>query len=363
MNVESRLYRIGGHTVRVRLEQPWTFKALTAQQSELTDRLRHGEDIGIESVPADRQEQVFINDNLMGKEVMTRAVWDTLDETERLEYRHALDFLQYAPFEVAEGDPVFTLTVHAEVPSWLEETRPGWKMATAVDELPPYYYGYTFEGKTIYEYLMTREIRAGYFLMNGDYSEGDYYPCPRIGGRTTLFQVNTSLMIQYTFATAGLSTLLLHASVTRYLGRGNLFFGVSGTGKSTHSRLWHDYVPGSDLMNDDNPVIRFEDGRCVVYGSPWSGKTVCYRNVVAPVNALVRLEQFPENRISRLEPLQAYASVIAAVSTIRWNHDIMSLLVPTIERVAMNIPCFQLKCRPDEEAVAVCKAAVYPSEH
>ncbi len=363
MNVETKLYRFGGHTIRVRLERPWTFKALTQQQLELTERLRRGEDIGIESVPADRQEQLSVNESLMGKEAMTREIWDTLDETERSEYRHALDFLQYAPFEVSEGDPVFTLTVRADVPAWLEESRPAWKMVTAVDELPPYYYGYTHEGKTIYEYLMTREIRAGYFVMNKDYTEGDYYPCPRIGGRTTLFQVNTSLMIQYTFATAGLSTLLLHASVTRYEGRGNLFFGVSGTGKSTHSRLWHDFVAGSDLMNDDNPVIRFEDGRCLVYGSPWSGKTLCYRNVVAPVNALVRLEQFPENRISRLEPLQAYASVIAAVSTIRWNHDIMSLLVPTIERVAMTVPCFQLKCRPDEEAVAVCKAAVYPSGH
>ena len=358
MNLESRLYRIGGHTVRVRLEEPWTFKDLTEQQLDLVDRLRRGEDIGIESVPADRQEQLSVNEALMGKEAMTREKWDTLDEGERAEYRHALDFLQYAPFQVAEGEPVFTLTVRAGVPDWLEETRPQWKMATAVDEIAPFYYGYTFEGKTIYEYLMTREVRAGYFVMNEDYTEGEYYPCPRMGGKTTLFQVNTSLMIQYTFATAGLGTLLLHASVTRYEGRGNLFFGVSGTGKSTHSRLWHEFVPGSDLMNDDNPVIRWEDGVFRVYGSPWSGKTLCYRNVVAPVNALVRLEQYPENRIARLEPLQAYASVIAAVSTIRWNHDIMSLLVPTIERVAMTVPCYQLRCRPDEEAVRVCKEAI-----
>jgi hypothetical protein len=161
MNVESRLYRIGGHTVRVRLEQPWTFKALTEQQLALVDRLRRGEDIGVESVPADRQEQLSVNEALMGKESMTREIWDTLDEAERSEYRHALDFLQYAPFEVAEGEPVFTLTVHAGVPDWLEQTRPQWKMATAVDEIPPYYYGYTFEGKTVYEYLMTREARAG----------------------------------------------------------------------------------------------------------------------------------------------------------------------------------------------------------
>ena len=360
MNVESRLYRIGGHTVRVRLEKPWTFKALTEQQEALVDRLRRGEDIGVETVPADRVEQLSVNEAIMGREAMTREIWDTLDETERAEYRHALDFLQYAPFQVTEGEPLFTLTVHAEVPSWLEETRPQWKMVTAVDEFPPFYYGYLFEGKTIYEYLYSREVRAGYFVMNADYTEGEYYPCPRIGGRVTLFQLNTSLMIQYTFATAGLGTLLLHASVTRYEGRGNLFFGVSGTGKSTHSRLWHEFVPGSDLMNDDNPVIRLEDGQFFVYGSPWSGKTICYRNVVAPVNALVRLEQYPENRITRLESLQAYASIIAAVSTIRWNHDIMSLLIPTIERVAMTVPCFQLRCRPDEEAVQVCKKAILP---
>ena len=362
MNVESRLYRIGGHTVQVRLEAPWTFKALTEQQTALVERLRSGEDIGIECVPADRQEQLSINDSLLGKEAMTRAVWDTLDEAERSEYRHALDFLQYAPFEVSDGEPVFTFTVHAEVPSSLEESRPAWKMVTAVDDIAPYYYGYQFEGKTIYDYMMSREVRAGYFVMNADYTEGHYYPCPRIGGKTTLFEVNTSLMIQYTFATAGLRTLLLHASVTRYEGRGNLFFGVSGTGKSTHSRLWHEFVPGSDLMNDDNPVIRFQDGECLVYGSPWSGKTVCYRNVVAPVNALVRLEQFPENRIKRLHSLEAYASIVAAVSTIRWNHDIMSLLIPTIERVAMTVPCYQLKCRPDEEAVRVCQGTICHNE-
>ena len=358
MKTESRLYRIGGHAVRVSLEAPWAFRALTPQQEALVERLRNGEDIGVESVPADRQEQLDVNRALMGKDPMTREKWDTMGKEERSQYKHSLDFEQYAPFEVAEGDPVLTLTVHAEVPSWLEETRPSWSMVTAVDEIPPFYYGYTFEGKTIYEFLPSRDVRAGYFVMNGDYTAGDFYPCPRIPGKITLFNVNTSLMIQYTFATAGLDTLLLHASVTRYKGRGNLFFGVSGTGKSTHSRLWHEFVPGTDLMNDDNPVIRFQDGECLVYGSPWSGKTLCYRNVVAPVNALVRLEQYPENRIGRLHSLQAYASIVAAVSTIRWNHDVMSLLIPTIERVAMNVPCFQLKCRPDEEAVRVCKEAI-----
>ena len=358
MNVECKRYRIGGHTVEVRLEEPWTFKALNEKQVDLVERLRRGEDIGVETVPADRVEQLSVNEELMGKEAMTRARWDAMDAGERDAFRHALDFLQYAPFEVPDGDHLFTLTVHAGIPVGFEAKRTGWTLATAVEEVPPFYYGYLYEGKTIYDYMLDREHRAGYFVMEEGYHEGHYYPAPGVGGRTTLFQLNTSLMIQYTFATAGLGTLLLHASVTRYEGRGNLFFGVSGTGKSTHSRLWHDHVPGSDLMNDDNPVIRYEDGGFRVYGSPWSGKTLCYRNVVAPVGALVRLEQYPENRIERLEPLQAYASVIAAVSTIRWNHGIMDLLVPTIERVAMTVPCYRLQCRPDEEAVRVCKNAI-----
>ena len=355
----SRTYRIGGHLVRVALEDPWTFKVLTQEQKALVSRLRAGEDIGIVPVPADRQEQLAVNDALMGKEAMTRERWETLAPDEKDAWRHALDFEQYAPFEVAEeGEPLFTLTVHAEVPSWLEASRPQWTLQTAVDEILPFYYGYTSEGRTLYEFFPAEGIRAGYFVMDADYRTGDYYPCPRIGSKTTLMQVNTSLMIQYTFTTAGLDTLLLHASVTRYRGRGNLFFGVSGTGKSTHSRLWHQYVPESDLMNDDNPVIRFADGAARVYGSPWSGKTLCYRNVEAPVGALVRLEQAPANAIERLQPLQAYASVIAAVSTIRWSSHIMGQLIPTVEKVAMNLPCYHLACRPDEEAVEVCRHAI-----
>ena len=342
------------------LEAPWTFAELNEKQKELVARLKAGEDVGVESVPADRPEQLGVNEALMGKDPMTRERWDTLSATEKDAFRHALDMQQYAPFEADDAvKPLFTLTVHEGVPEELEASRPEWSEVTAVDETPPFYYGYILNGKTIYEYKQDKDFSVGIFVMNEDYSEGHYYARQRIPRSITSLQVNTSLMIQFTFATAPLKTLLLHASVTRFKGKANLFFGVSGTGKSTHSRLWHQYVPESDLMNDDNPVIRFtEEGECLVYGSPWSGKTLCYRNVKAPVNALVRLEQAPQNEIKRLAPLNAYASVIAAVSTIRWNHSIMDALVPTVERVAMNVPCFQLRCRPDKEAVEVCKNAI-----
>ena len=355
--MESKIFRIADHNIKVVLESPWTFKELSPEQEALVARLRAGEDAGVESVPADRQEQLALNDAIMGKEHMTREIWETLGASEREAFRRTLDFLQYQPFKVSGADNLlFTFTVHASPMD--TSARDSWERVVAVDNVLPYYYGYTFPGGTVYEYYPAPGVLAGHFVLADDASRGDYYPAAGVGSVTTMMQVNTSLMIQYTFAAAPLGTLLLHASVTRHKGMANLFFGVSGTGKSTHSRLWHQYVPDSDLMNDDNPVIRISAGQAKVYGSPWSGKTLCYRNVSAPIRALVRLEQAPENRIQRLSGLQAYASVLAACSSIRWNSSIMDGIVRSVETLAMNVPCFRLECRPDKEAVELCKNTI-----
>ena len=354
--MEKKLFRIAEHTVEVRLESPWKFSELTPEQKALVARLAAGEDVGVESVPADRQEQLAVNDAIMGKTAMTRELWEAMNSEEKDAFRHSLDFLQYAPFEVPSGDPLFTLTVHSE--PFDDSPRSAWKQVVAVDNVLPYYYGYEYNGNTIYEYFPAPDVKAGVFVQSADATVGDYYPCPGVGARATLMQVNTSLMIQFTFASAFHNTVLLHASVTRHKGMANLFFGVSGTGKSTHSRLWHQYVPECDLMNDDNPVIRILDGKAVVFGTPWSGKTLCYRNVQAPIRALVRLEQDPQNSIERLHSLQAYASVLAACSSIRWNSAIMDNIVRSVEKLSMNTPCFRLECRPDQEAVETCKQAI-----
>ena len=345
---EKRYYKVGGHVVEVDLAEPWHFKALSPKEAEVVERLRRGEDVGVIPVPADKLDDLALNKDITGKDSIKGD-------------RYGLDFSQYAPFETDPCEPLMTLRVQYERPEWLvraEEERT-WKEVVRVDEVPPFYEGRVLDGHTIYEFYPAADVSAGIFVMEDDYRTGTYYPREKMGPRVTMFQVNTVLMILYTFATAPLGTLLLHSSMVRLDGKANLFFGVSGTGKSTHSRLWLEHVPGCDLMNDDNPVIRFDgNGTLIGYGSPWSGKTLCYRNVSAPVRALVRLEQAPENRIRPLHALDAYASVVAASSTIRWNRRIMDALVPTVERVAMNVPCFHLGCRPDAEAVKVCKEGI-----
>ena len=91
--------------------------------------------------------------------------------------------------------------------------------------------------------------------------------------------INRLIMIAFGVAIAPHCMLKMHASVTVLDGQALLFFGVSGTGKSTHSRLWRKFVPGAMLLNDDEPIVRvLEDGEVRVYGCPWSGSTPCYKN-------------------------------------------------------------------------------------
>ena len=85
---------------------------------------------------------------------------------------------------------------------------------------------------------------------------------------------SNAVMVAYTFATAMRSTLVAHASVVSHIGSGYMFLGKSGAGKSTHSQLWLDNMPDTELINDDNPI-------CVYTKTETSGCTA-RRGAVKP---------------------------------------------------------------------------------
>lgn len=175
---------------------------------------------------------------------------------------------------------------------------------------------------------------------------------------TQEFAVNNSLMLLFAFASARFSALEMHASVVTRGGRGFLFLGRSGTGKSTHSSLWLKYIDGTALLNDDNPVLRVVDGVVRVFGTPWSGKTPCYKAEDVPVGAIVRLRQAPANRIERLGVAQAYASVMSSCSGFRPIRELADAQHATLATIATQTPCFQLDCLPDEAAARLCQSTV-----
>lgn len=190
-------------------------------------------------------------------------------------------------------------------------------------------------------------------------AESDFSAATLAFHRQQDFALNNALMVMYAMRTASMGTALFHAAVIGNASRGYLFLGKSGTGKSTHARLWLKYITGSELVNDDNPVVRvFPDGKARVYGSPWSGKTPCYRNMDLPLGAFVQLAQAPYNAIRRLKGLSAYAALVSSISGKRWDRQMADGLHETENALAMNVPVWHLDCLPDEAAARLCAGQI-----
>ena len=172
------------------------------------------------------------------------------------------------------------------------------------------------------------------------------------------FGLNNALMLIFAFAGSYQDTLLIHASLVRQNGYGYAFIAKSGTGKSTHVSLWLRHLPGCDLMNDDNPIIRIIDGEPYIYGGPWSGKTPCYRNVKARLGAITRIDRALENSIEKLAPIEAFASVLPSCSTMKWDEDIFPQICNTVTKIVETTGIYTLHCLPNQEAALLCNKTI-----
>lgn len=253
---------------------------------------------------------------------------------------------QYEPFAVQPtGNVTFSLQIVTIPPSAegvVEEFR-------QEDEGQEIVSGRMPDGRSRVEFWMNQE-RSAILTLNEDYSKGEVYL-----EKHRKFGINNALMVMYALATANQRTALFHSSVVSYKGKAYMFLGVSGTGKSTHSSLWLKHIEGTELVNDDNPVVRILDnGEVWLYGSPWSGKTPCYRNVSYPLGALVNLSQAPENEIRRMKGIEAYVSLIGSISGKRWDPQVAEGLHETEKLLAENVSVWHLDCLPDEAAARLC---------
>ncbi len=214
--------------------------------------------------------------------------------------------------------------------------------------------GKTSDGLMVFEFQWVGES-GGWLVCSDNYQNG----CLITTGVFKKATIDNALMVIYALATADKNTALFHAAVVSYHGKGYMFLGRSGTGKSTHARLWLQHIEGTELVNDDNPVVRIDDNaKVTVYGSPWSGKTPCYRNVSFPLGGIVLLSQAIHNKITRLNGIRAYASIIQSISGMRWDKRIADGLHETESELTALIPIWQMHCLPDSEAAEVCQAAV-----
>jgi hypothetical protein len=138
-------------------------------------------------------------------------------------------------------------------------------------------------------------------------------------------------------------------------GRGHLFLGHSGAGKSTTARLWRS-EPNAHVLSDDRIILRQREGRVWMYGTPWHGDAGIASPASAPLSRIYLLEHSSKTELVGLAPGRAAAELLARSFVPHHSEPGLQFTLRFLERVAREVPCSIFRFVPDRSAVeAVCR--------
>jgi len=153
--------------------------------------------------------------------------------------------------------------------------------------------------------------------------------------------------------------LLMHGSCVAVDGKAHIFTAVSGTGKSTHVRLWRELLGDRAVMvNDDKPLIRIAaDGMPTVYGTPWDGKHHLSTNIAVPLQSIIQLERGEDNEIHEITPHDIFPTLLQ--QTFHTSDPEVTLKVmDLLSRLAAHLRFYNLHCNMDPAAAKVASTAI-----
>jgi hypothetical protein len=151
--------------------------------------------------------------------------------------------------------------------------------------------------------------------------------------------------------------LVFHAAGVDDNGRGLVFIGHSGAGKSTQAGIWC-AAPGVVAMNDDRIAVRVRGDAATCYGTPWGGTANIARNHSAPLRALIILEQAPVNELQPLTPAVAAPLLIARAFLPYWDAVLLQRAFATLDTLLKHTPVYRLRCRPESAVISLVRAAL-----
>ena len=151
--------------------------------------------------------------------------------------------------------------------------------------------------------------------------------------------------------------LTFHGVLMEYEGNGIIISAASGTGKTTHARLWRD-LRRALIINGDRAVCAKTAEGWTGYGLPWSGTSGEQINRSVAIRALVVLRRGETNEAHRISALEAFHQVFAHVLYPSWDKALTEKMMDLLESFLRDVPIFLLSCRPDAESVDVLHDAL-----
>ena len=152
-------------------------------------------------------------------------------------------------------------------------------------------------------------------------------------------------------------TLLFHGSVIAVDGEGYLFTAKSGTGKSTHTRLWRKMLKDSVMVNDDKPFLKITADGVRVFGSPWNGKHRLGCNIDVPLKGICILERGEQNEIHKISANEAVPMLLQQSNRPR-QPSLLHKYLELLENLANKTAFYQMRCNMEPEAAVISYQAM-----
>jgi hypothetical protein len=133
-------------------------------------------------------------------------------------------------------------------------------------------------------------------------------------------------------------------------GKGYLFAGQSGAGKSTTARLWSG-LEGVQVLSDERIILRAREGRIWMYGTPWHGEACMGGPISAPLDAIFFPARGASNEFIRLGQTEAAARLFACSFPPFYSRSGLAFTLEFLEEVTRPVRACELRFVPDERAV------------
>lgn len=153
---------------------------------------------------------------------------------------------------------------------------------------------------------------------------------------------------------------IIHGVLLNYLGEGILFMAPSGTGKSTHARLWKDkFSDNVKIINGDKPLLKFHGENIIAYGSPWMGKEKIGTCESVILKKICIIKRAKKNSLHKIEWDANAISFLLVESLLPNSEDYISRQIKWLKKLTNTTDLYELHCNISEDAVNVAYEGLF----
>ncbi len=215
-----------------------------------------------------------------------------------------------------------------------------------------------YEGDTYYRLLFPSMTHVEELLLSKDASWADVY-CIPTGEECGPLKEDLFHAIRFAFLYLALKhhMTVIHSASLLYRGRAWLFSGRSGTGKSTHTNLWHELLQ-VPLLNGDLNLLAFQNGRPVVHGLPWCGTSAISVCGTYPLGGILLLKQDRTDFMEALSPDAGQLLVLQRLISPLWTPDQLDSCIDFVGELSRHIYIGRLHCTKNHSAVETARREI-----